>query len=127
MAFGMDREFYNARRRDHASFSCPAGHAQHYTAKSESERLKDELENMRGTAKWYEDAYARQQVERQRLQRVVSAKKGTITKLKKRAANGVCPCCTRTFANVARHMATKHPGFPQPEPALPESSIEGAP
>lgn len=27
----------------------------------------------------------------------------------KRVGNGVCPCCNRTFANLARHMKTKHP------------------
>lgn len=24
---------------------------------------------------------------------------------------GVCPCCNRTFKNLARHMAGQHPGF----------------
>jgi hypothetical protein len=26
-------------------------------------------------------------------------------------ANGVCPCCNRTFQNLARHMAGKHPDY----------------
>lgn len=30
-------------------------------------------------------------------------------RLQKRAAAGVCPCCNRTFQNVARHMKTQHP------------------
>ena len=30
-------------------------------------------------------------------------------RVKKRATAGVCQCCNRTFSNVARHMATKHP------------------
>lgn len=29
----------------------------------------------------------------------------------KRAAVGVCPCCTRTVHQLARHMKTKHPEF----------------
>lgn len=32
-------------------------------------------------------------------------------RLKKRVANGVCPCCTRSFVNLKGHMATKHPEF----------------
>ena len=28
--------------------------------------------------------------------------------------NGVCPCCTRTFPNLAAHMKTKHPDFGAP-------------
>jgi hypothetical protein len=32
-----------------------------------------------------------------------------IDRLKKRAKAGTCPCCKRTFSNMARHMKTKHP------------------
>ena len=40
--------------------------------------------------------------------------KGTKTKLhnvKDRISKGVCPCCTRSFQNLARHMKTKHPEY----------------
>jgi hypothetical protein len=37
--------------------------------------------------------------------------RGALTKQRKRAANGVCACCHRSFANVARHMKTQHPDF----------------
>jgi len=30
-------------------------------------------------------------------------------RIEKRVHRGVCPCCSRTFSNVARHMKTKHP------------------
>lgn len=39
----------------------------------------------------------------------LTATKGQLTKTRKRAANGVCPCCQRSFVNVARHVRTKHP------------------
>lgn len=42
--FAMPREMYERRRRDHQMFYCPAGHAQHYTSKSNEEELRDELE-----------------------------------------------------------------------------------
>ncbi len=38
-----------------------------------------------------------------------------MTKVKKRAANGVCPCCNRTFSDLARHMKAKHPDFAEGE------------
>jgi len=38
-----------------------------------------------------------------------SAAEAANAKARKRAQAGVCPCCNRSFANVARHMATKHP------------------
>lgn len=40
-----------------------------------------------------------------------SATRGQLTKARKRAAAGVCPCCHRTFQNVQRHVKTKHPEF----------------
>jgi hypothetical protein len=30
---------------------------------------------------------------------------------KERVSAGVCPCCTRTFQNLAQHMANQHPDF----------------
>lgn len=35
--------------------------------------------------------------------------KAAKTRLKNRAAAGVCPCCNRTFKQLAAHMKTKHP------------------
>ena len=31
--------------------------------------------------------------------------------VKARVAHGVCPCCNRTFKQLARHMKTKHPDY----------------
>lgn len=35
--------------------------------------------------------------------------KGAHAKLKKRVGSGVCPCCKRTFKQLARHMEDNHP------------------
>jgi hypothetical protein len=32
-------------------------------------------------------------------------------RLKQRVAAGVCPCCNRTFTNLAEHMAGQHAEF----------------
>ena len=40
-----------------------------------------------------------------------AAAKGQLTKVKKRVGNGVCPCCTRSFTDLARHMESKHPAY----------------
>lgn len=37
--------------------------------------------------------------------------KGQLTRERKRAAAGVCPCCNRSFVQLSRHMKTKHPDF----------------
>ena len=41
--------------------------------------------------------------------------KAAKTRIKNRIAAGVCPCCNRTFQNLAKHMAGQHPDF-TPEP-----------
>lgn len=45
------------------------------------------------------------------LEKSVQATKGHLTRLKKRVANGVCPCCQRQFANLAQHMRDQHPEY----------------
>ena len=47
--------------------------------------------------------------EQARLAEEVAVKEKEVARLKKRSSAGVCPCCTRTFTNMARHMKTKHP------------------
>ncbi len=37
------------------------------------------------------------------------AEKAAKTRLKKRVAAGVCPCCNRTFKQLAAHIKRKHP------------------
>jgi hypothetical protein len=39
------------------------------------------------------------------------ATRGHLTRAKRRSAAGVCPCCHRTFQQLARHMKTKHPDY----------------
>lgn len=93
--FGMPEDLYKRRKRDHAMFYCPNGHAQHYNEKSEEERLRDELNAARN-----ETARVRMDLGEEMKQH---------RKLQRRIARGVCPHCTRTFANIQRHMEKKHP------------------
>lgn len=47
-----------------------------------------------------------------KTERTVRKRTQTILrKTKDRVKNGVCPCCTRHFTNLERHMASKHPGY----------------
>ena len=39
------------------------------------------------------------------------AQRGANTKLKNRIAKGVCPCCSRSFQNLHRHMTNQHPDW----------------
>lgn len=84
--------------------SCPLGHTWHYTGDDLEVRLQKELDRERNWS-------ARLTAERDQVQASLNATKGVVTKMRKRASAGVCPCCTRTFQQLARHMAAKHPKF----------------
>jgi len=53
----------------------------------------------------------RQRERAERTERRLSAQKGVTTRIKNRVANGVCPCCKRSFTDLRRHMETKHPKY----------------
>ena len=100
------------QRKPDFSITCPNGHAWHYTkGESDLEKMRRERDRaVQRVAEW-SDAYEEQRKRADLADRRASAAKGQITKIKKRAAVGVCPCCNRTFSDLARHMAGKHPGY----------------
>ena len=51
------------------------------------------------------------QKKRQHAERRVSAAKGQITKIKKRSAEGRCPCCNHVFVDLLSHMKSKHTDY----------------
>lgn len=102
--FAMTSEFRQYRLNNGGEFFCPNGHSQVYT-KPKWKRLEEQL-----AAKEVE--LREQKCETLRQQQLVSVERGkvaTVEKKLKRVANGVCPCCQRSFHNLKRHMATKHP------------------
>lgn len=115
-AFGITIDMDSRRRTDGKSFHCPNGHSQAYTEtevarlQREVARATAEADQARADARWQRER--KEAMERQR-----NAARGQITKLKKRVGRGVCPCCNRTFQNLQRHMAGKHPEFLTPDPA----------
>ena len=102
--FGLTADFVRRRRGDNANWYCPRGHAQHFDAESEADRLRRFLSSERETSQRRLEAL-------QAEQRSKAAFRGQLTKIKKRIGAGVCPCCNRTFADLARHIAGKHPDF----------------
>lgn len=104
IVFALPAFYMTKRREDHKAFHCPNGHQQHYPAETEAEKLKKELEQQKKRTTWAESQAAE---ERARADRAA----GELTKLKARVNNGVCPCCQRSFVNLRRHLASKHPDF----------------
>jgi hypothetical protein len=101
VTFGLAKHHHTALRDSHNSFYCPNGHMQSYPQETVEEKLKRELE-------WETAAYKRACVRADREARSHTATKGHLTRVKKRAHNGVCIHCNRTFPNLSRHMKSKH-------------------
>lgn len=113
MAFGVPANVIAQRRRDHQSFYCPAGHSQVYLDETREEALKRQLQEAEAkhTREMQTERNRRLRAEEDamNLAKSNSAIRGQVTKLKNRAAAGVCAFCNRTFQNVARHVQSKHP------------------
>jgi hypothetical protein len=104
VAFAFDHNLYDRRRADRESFYCPNGHSQHFTGETDSAKLKRLLDG---------EVARRESAERmiEHERRSKSVYRGKLNALKGRVKNGVCPCCKRSFAQLARHMATQHPQY----------------
>lgn len=107
----MPQWFYSKRREDHKDFYCINGHAQHFSGKSEAEKLREELEREKLRHQHTREREESLRQTRNHLEHRVNGMKGALTKVKKRIAKGVCPSCNRTFTDLKRHMACKHPSF----------------
>lgn len=113
MEFQVPKGFTTARRNDQKSFYCPGcGNRMSYGVdNSDAAKLRRELGRAKQNTAYLEDEVKRQRERCEAEEHRRSALKGQVTKLKKRTAAGVCPCCNRTFLSLARHMAQKHPTF----------------
>lgn len=106
--FGVPAEFDRERRgNSRLEFYCPNGHVRVYR-ETEADQLRRERDQLKQRIAQKDDEIAYQRQHREAAEKSISAHKGQITKLKKRARAGVCPCC---FEDLSRHMATKHPTF----------------
>lgn len=107
IAFGLPADFRENRLQDHRFFHCPNGHSQHYLGKTDAEKLKDAQRELARTR-------TREQATRDQLhasERSRAALRGVNTRTKRRIANGICPCCSRSFKDLAAHMEGQHPDY----------------
>lgn len=89
------------RKLDGGTIYCPNGHTMSYS-ETEADKLRRQRDRLQQDA-------ARLNDELNEQRKRADAAEVKLSRAKRRANAGVCPCCTRTFANVQRHMKTKHP------------------
>lgn len=108
MMFAITDDFEKARRKDHLVFFCPSGHQNWYPSESAEEQLRRENQSLKQQQARLEqeanEGWRAANVAESKLRDEVKVRK----RIEKRIAAGVCPDCNRSFANMARHMASKH-------------------
>lgn len=92
------------RRRTHEGFYCPNGHCRAYKAKSVEEQQRARAEEAERRLNMERNRRLAAEAEQERV-----AKK--LRRTEKRIEGGACPCCKRSFAQLAAHMKTKHPEY----------------
>lgn len=108
MAIPQDLHAYATTTKDKAVY-CPLGHQFIYsnTTEAQLEEAKARLQQERRRRAATEDLLRAEE-------RSHTATRGHVTRKKKqleRVGSGVCPCCTRSFTDLRRHMRSKHPEF----------------
>lgn len=101
ISYGVPQWWIDDKKNSHQTFYCPNGHARYYPGKSELETAREQLENA-------QCELGKERSRRRAAEKDLDGALATITKLNKRAMAGVCPHCHRHFANVERHMKSKH-------------------
>ena len=98
---------YRGDRPNGWRLHCPLGHNWWYVGETSEQQarrlLREEREHL---------ASLRARLDQEKAHS--KAMKGVATRRKKqllRVKAGVCPCCNRTFQNLARHMAGQHPDY----------------
>lgn len=107
--FGMPEHWTDQFKKTHREFYCPAGHSQFFPAETGEEKLRKEVARLQTDQERKEAIIQRKEEIIQGLDKSLSCAKGQVTRIRNRVQAGVCPRCNRTFTNLARHMAHKHP------------------
>ena len=105
VVFTIPERVFDQQQESGGFHYCPNGHQQGWSKDGcENAKLRRERDRL-------VQRVAQKDDEIKSLEGSVAAHKGQITKLKKRVSAGVCPCCTRHFTNLERHMHSKHPQY----------------
>ncbi len=110
--FGMTKTADDNYQNNHKSFNCPyCDNSMFYPGKSDIEREREKTQRALSQLEQQEALTKYQKKRALSYQYQARAEKGAKTRLKNRVKNGICPCCNRTFQNLARHINGQHPEY----------------
>jgi hypothetical protein len=107
-----DELYLAAKASSSISIHCGYGHAGIFReGPTDLDKMRQERDRLAQQIAQKDDRIKELRDQRDMEGRKAAAARGQVTKIKNRVGRGVCPCCNRTFENLARHMGTKHPTF----------------
>lgn len=108
IVFSAPTRWVEERQEKADTFYCPNGHPRAFR-ESTTDKLQREVNWLKQQQARIEEearqARADAQAARMREGKAVKER----DRIRKRVQGGACPDCNRTFTDLARHMATKHP------------------
>jgi hypothetical protein len=105
VVFAMPDYLRSERLQKGGDFYCPNGHGQHF-----SDPIVPRLERQLAQERQRRD---QAQAEARDAKVALAKAEDKAKRTRKRIGNGVCPCCKRTFKQLAEHMKCKHPEYAQ--------------
>ncbi len=108
-------EKYRVHKYQESGFwHCPYCQCSWGYSEGQNTKLKNQIAQLQTTVEHKEAAIVNLRQQRDAVERSKIALKAAHTRQCNRVKNGVCPCCNRTFQNLAAHMATKHSDYAKP-------------
>lgn len=102
--YAVSERYRKQKAEEGGSWNCPYCRTSWGYVTSALERVQKELARAEAKAQRMSDEAETAEARRR-------SQKAATTRLKKRAAAGLCPCCNRHFTNLHRHMKTQHPKY----------------
>lgn len=107
-----------AKRSDKITFYCAYGHPQVFAqGESDLEKMRRERDMLKQQMAFKDSEIARERGRAEAAADMLKREKAATAKARKRTKAGLCPCCHRTFRQMALHMRNKHPEFKADEAA----------
>lgn len=112
VVFVVTEEFRVRRQETGEGFDCPNGHSLVYT--SRIAELEAKLKRERRKAPEWQNSYQGERRRHEATERqLINCAVGNHPHTYGSDDAGVCPCCSRHFAELEWHMSTKHPEYLQ--------------
>lgn len=110
--YAITESFHAQKHKEGGSWTCPyCQTGWGFRGNGLNEKLRRDLARKEAEVLRQRNVNANIQDTLQTTRHQLRAEKGAKTKLKKRIADGMCPCCDRHFQNVHRHIKNQHPEY----------------